>query len=154
MIKPLIAAEDQGSNFLDSIQEIENAFDSRLSKVILNKNFSTKKIEFSFDLEIKMDIIFFFEPIVEKNIKNLKLKFNRSTDYLYSMKELVDLVIKNYSENGWDGRLNVIYEDFKVFSNNKFYEMIVSSFHSTHSREIKRSVTIGKIEILEVFGVI
>ena len=43
MIKPLIAAEDMGSNFQDAINKVEESIDARLQNVILHKNIDSGK---------------------------------------------------------------------------------------------------------------
>lgn len=120
MIKPMIAAEDIGSNYLDTMKQIEDMIDSRLQNIILHKDIdSGKPKKFSFnEFGFKIEVIFYLETVLNSGIyrshmdrPNIKIKFKRTTDKLFSIKEVIDELLKKYSKAGWENRLEIIYEN-------------------------------------------
>ena len=161
MIKPLIATEDQGSNYLDSLKEVEDIIDSRLQDIILNKNINCGKNSRIYlgDYKIKIQIIFYLEPLYQLGINNGKkigFKMIRSSDRIFTMKQLIDELIQKYSKNGWDKRLEIIYDSIdinKIIYNEDFIRQMESNFLFSN-KEITRTFEIGTLKFLDIKGVI
>lgn len=161
MIKPMIAAEDIGSNFEDAIKELEDILDSRLQNVILHKDINSGKNSRFFleELPIKIQIIFYLDLSFENrdSITPVKIKFPRSSDRIFSLKEVVDKTIEKYSKNGWDKRLEIIYEEDDIkkrIFNQDFFNHVEMTLRQNNLNEKIYTLTLGFLKALIVKGVI
>ena len=161
MIKPMIAAEDIGSNFEDAIKELEDILDSRLQNVILHKDIDSGKNSRFFleELPIKIQIIFYLDLSFENidSITPVKIKFPRSSDRIFSLKEVVDKTIEKYSKNGWDKRLEIIYEEDDIkkrIFNQDFFNLVEGTLMLHNLREKTYTFTLGFLKYLIVKGTI
>jgi hypothetical protein len=161
MIKPMIAAEETGSNFEDAIKELEDILDSRLQNVILHKDIDSGKNSRFFleELPIKIQIIFYLDLSFENrdSITPVKIKFPRSSDRIFSLKEVVDKTIEKYSKNGWDKRLEIIYEEDdikkKIF-NQDFFNHVEGTLRQNNLNEKIYTLTLGFLKYLIVKGTV
>jgi len=161
MIKPMIAAEDIGSNFEDAIKELEDILDSRLQNVILHKDIDSGKNSRFFleELPIKIQIIFYLDLSFENrdSITPVKIKFPRSLDRIFSLKEVVDKTIEKYSKNDWDKRLEIIYEDDNIkkrIFNQDFFNHVEMTLKQNNLNEKIYTLTLGFLKYLIVKGTV
>lgn len=161
MIKPMIAAEETGSNFEDAIKELEDILDSRLQNVILHKDIDLGKNSRFFleELPIKIQMIFYLDLSFENrgSITPVKIKFPRDSDRIFSLKEVVDVTIEKYSKNGWDKRLEIIYEEDDIkkrIFNPLFLKNIEISLRQGNLEEKTYTLTLGFLKYLMVKGIV
>lgn len=161
MIKPLIAAEDMGSNFQDALCKVEQSIDTRLQNVILHKDIDSGK-QATFYLEelpIKIEIIFYLDLSFENknSITPVKIKFPRSSDRIFTLKEVIDATIEKYSKNGWDKRLQIIYEEDDIkkrIFNPIFFKNVEMTLRSYNLEQKVYTLTLGFLQLLIVKGTI
>ena len=157
----MIAAEETGSNFEDAIKELENILDSRLQNVILHKDIDSGKNSRFFleELPIKIQMIFYLDLSFENrdSITPVKIKFPRSSDRIFSLKEVVSKTIEKYSKNGWDKRLEIIYEEDdikkRIFSQ-EFFNHVEMTLRQNNLNEKIYTLTLGFLKYLIVEGTI
>ena len=161
MIKPMIAAEETGSNFEDAIKELEDILDSRLQNVILHKDINSGKNSRFFleELPIKIQIIFYLDLSFENrdSITPVKIKFPRSSDRIFSLKEVVNKTIEKYSKNGWDKRLEIIYEEDNIkkrIFNQDFFNHVEMTLRQNNLNEKIYTLTLGFLKYLIVKGTV
>jgi hypothetical protein len=161
MIKPMIAAEETGSNFEDAVKELENILDSRLQNVILHKDIDSRKNSRFFleELPIKIQMIFYLDLSFENENKltPVKIKFPRSSDRIFSLKEVVNKTIEKYSKNGWDKRLEIIYEEDDIkkrIFNPLFFKNIEMTLRQGNLEEKNYTLTLGFLKYLIVKGTV
>ena len=161
MIKPMIAAKETGTNFEDAIKELEDILDSRLQNVILHKDINSGKNSRFFleELPIKIQIIFYLDLSFENidSITPVKIKFPRSSDRIFSLKEVVNKTIEKYSKNGWDKRLEIIYEEDNIkkrIFNQDFFNHVEMTLRQNNLNEKIYTLTLGFLKYLIVKGTV
>ena len=118
-----------------------------------------KAIFYLEELPIKIEIIFYLDLSFENknSITPVKIKFPRSSDRIFTLKEVIDATIEKYSKNGWDKRLQIIYEEDDIkkrIFNEQFFNNVEGTLRFYNLEQKVYTLTLGFLQRLIVNGTV